>query len=55
VIVSSVTMKRLRLKSGSTVCVKPLNGGELSHRDTMRGLDMSLMSRMIIPASRYAR
>jgi hypothetical protein len=48
---SSVTTSSSRSNSGSTVWVKPENGGELSHRHSGFGFALSEMSRMNMPPS----
>jgi hypothetical protein len=48
---SSLTIHRLRSNSGSTVWVKPLNGGEWFHIDTGFMFDRSDVSSTIRPPS----
>src|SRR5215468_4048081 len=51
VVDSSVTISRLRLNMGTTVWVKPVYGGELSHWQTGFGCALSEMSSTNMPAS----
>ena len=48
---SSLTTSRPRSKSGSTVWLKPLYGGELVQRDTSFGRALSEMSSTMTPPS----